>query len=93
MNHPKYIVWENDRGTYFATVFNPLVNHSEVQVQRAEAVSAGFFTFDAEGKVYTFGESISRNLKANTLFDDAPLVVRALGLDPQENYRIARDTY
>lgn len=60
----KYIVFEDDKtGLKEPVIFGDHTTHSQVKVERAHPVSAGFFTIDDDGIVSIYGDAQSLGLE------------------------------
>lgn len=60
----KYIVFEDDKtGLKEPVIFGEHTTHSQVMVERAHPVSAGYFVLDNDGIVSTYGDAQSLGLK------------------------------
>lgn len=59
----KYIVFEDDKtGIKEPVIFGDHTTHSQVMVERAHPISAGYFMFDKDGIVSTYGDAQSLGL-------------------------------
>lgn len=63
-NIMKYIIFEDDKtGMKEPVIFGDHTAHSEIRVERAHPVSAGFFLIDETGLVSTYGDAKSIGLQ------------------------------